>query len=171
LLEKRRKLRAAMDAAPPLEGERQKNEKLIVDGEKQLETITETHRQKMSPLYSRRFEINQVRKLASQAKDDLRSTCEDRELLVKFAALNEELIEFTNERAKLQTDITQMQIWKESDIHESAKTPSSTEVNRYNERVQDYGTSIERMEEKIPALDARIDELNKQLNQLKLLES
>jgi len=38
--------------ARPLEGERQRVEKLIIDGEKQLEAIIETHREKMSPLYS-----------------------------------------------------------------------------------------------------------------------
>ncbi len=58
LLAKRRKLRIDMDTAPPLEYERLKVEQLIVDGGKQLEAISETHRQKMSPLYARRFELN-----------------------------------------------------------------------------------------------------------------
>lgn len=47
LLAKRRKLRIAMDAAPPLETERLKVEQRIMDGEKQLEAIIETHRQEM----------------------------------------------------------------------------------------------------------------------------
>lgn len=40
------------------------SEQLNVDGEKQFEAIIETHRQKMSPLYARRFDLNQIRKIA-----------------------------------------------------------------------------------------------------------
>ena len=35
-----------------------------MDGEKQLEAIIETHRQKMSLLYARRFDLNQIPKIA-----------------------------------------------------------------------------------------------------------
>jgi len=168
LLAKRRKLRTDMDAAPPLEGERQKVEQLIVDGEKQLEAIIETHREKMSPLYSRRFDLNQIRKQAQQSQEELRATCEDREVLARYEAVNEDLTELTNERGKLQTDINQMRIWKESDMHESTRTQFRSEVKRYIERTQDYAARMESMQEKLPALDARIDELSKQLNQLEL---
>ena len=58
LLAKRRKLRIDMDSAPPLESERLKVEQLIVGDGKQLEVISETRRQKMSPLYPRRFDLN-----------------------------------------------------------------------------------------------------------------
>jgi len=78
--------------------------------------------------------------------------------------VNEELTELTNERAKLQTDITQMRIWKESDIHESTTTPFRGEVNRHIESAGDYQDRIESMEKKLPAINARIDELNKQVN-------
>lgn len=40
------------------------SEQLNVDGEKQLEAIIETHRQKMSLLYARRFDLNQIPKIA-----------------------------------------------------------------------------------------------------------
>lgn len=168
LLAKRRKLRIEMDAAPPTESERLKVEQLIVDGEKQLEAITETHREKMSPLYARRFELNQIRKVAQQSQDDLRATCEDRELLARFNAVNDELTELTNERGRLQTDIKQMQIWMEGDRHESKITAFASEAMRFTERADDYEAKIARVEEKLPALTARIDELNKQLNQLEL---
>lgn len=40
------------------------SEQLIADSEKQLEAIIETHRQKMSLLYARRFDLNQIPKIA-----------------------------------------------------------------------------------------------------------
>ncbi len=46
-----------------------KIEQLIVDGERQLEAIIEMRRQKMSPLYAHRFDLNQIRKIAPQAQD------------------------------------------------------------------------------------------------------
>lgn len=64
LLAKHCKLRIDIDAAPPVESERLKVEQLIVDGEKQLEAIIETHRHKMSPLYVHRFDLNQIPKIA-----------------------------------------------------------------------------------------------------------
>ena len=168
LLAKRRKLRIDMDAAPPLESERLKVEQLIVDGEKQLEAIIETHRQKMSPLYARRFDLNQIRKIAQQAQDDLRSSCEDREMLARFEAVNEELTELTNEQGKIQADIKQMKIWMESDRHESKITAFASEAMRFTERADDYEAKIAGLQEKLPALNARIDELSRQLNQIEL---
>ena len=41
-------------------------------------------------------ELNQIRKFAQQTQDDLRSCCEDREILARFEAVNEELTELTN---------------------------------------------------------------------------
>ena len=169
LLAKRRKLRIDMDAAPPLESERLKVEQLIVDGEKQLEAIIETHRQKMSPLYARRFDLNQIRKIAQQAQDDLRSSCEDREILARFETVNEELTELTNEQGKLHADIKQMKIWMDGDRHESKITAFASESMRFTERADDYETKISRLEEKLPALSLRIDELSKQMNETELL--
>jgi hypothetical protein len=84
----------------PLASEGLKVEQLIVDGEKQFEAIIETHRQKMSPFYARRFDLNQIRKIAQQAQDDLRSSCEDREILARFESVNEELTEPANDQGK-----------------------------------------------------------------------
>ncbi|MEI7458898.1 MAG: hypothetical protein WCK15_05780 [Pirellula sp.] len=83
---------------------------MIIDGEKQFEAIIETRREKMSPLYSRRFDLNQIRKQAQQFQDELRATCEDREVLARYEEVNEKLTELSNERGKLQTEINQMRI-------------------------------------------------------------
>ena len=157
-----------MDAAPPLESERLKVEQLIIDGEKQLEAIIETYRQKLSPFYARRFELIQIRKVAQQSQDDLRATCEDRELLARFNVANDELTALINERDKLQADIKQMQIWMDGDRHESKITTFASEAMRFTERADVNEAKITRIEEKLPALNARIDELSKQLNQLEL---
>lgn len=99
----------------------------------------------------------------------MRATCEDRELLARFNVVNDELTELTNERGRLQTDIKQMQIWMEGDRHESKITAFASEAMRFTERSDDYEAKIaRRLEEKLPPLTARIDELNKQLNQLEL---
>jgi hypothetical protein len=52
-----------------------------------------------------RFDVSQIRKIAQQAQDDLRSSCEDREILARFETVNEELTELTNEQGKLNADI------------------------------------------------------------------
>ena len=57
-----------------------------------------------------------------------------------------------NERGKLQTDINQMRIWKESDMHESTRTQFRSEVKRYMERAQDYASRMESVQERLPAL-------------------
>lgn len=81
LLEKRRKLRAEMDAIEPLRDEAAKVERQIKKGEKEFEALSEKHKAEMSPLYARRFEISQIRKRSDRAREELRDTCEDRELL------------------------------------------------------------------------------------------
>lgn len=68
---KRRKLRIDMDSTPALESDRLKVEQMIVDGQKQLEAIFETHRQKMALLYSRRFDLPPIRKVAQQANTSM----------------------------------------------------------------------------------------------------
>ena len=39
---------------------------------------------------------------------------------------------------------------------------------RFTERADDYEVKIARMQEKLPKLNARIDELSRQLNQIEL---
>ena len=53
-------------------------------------------------------------------------------------------------------------------MHESTRTLFRSEVKRYIERTQDDASRMDSMQEKLPALDARIDELTKELNQLEL---
>ena len=122
----------------------------------------------MSPLYERRFELNRIRKLAQQSQDELRSSFEDRERLARFNAANDGLTELSNEQSKLLAVITQMQIWMEGDRHESKITAFASEAMRFTERADENEAKIARVEEKLPALNSRIDELNKQLNQLEL---
>ena len=51
--------------------------------------------------YSRRFDLNQIRKQAQYSQEEFRATCENRELFVRFDSAVEELTELTNERGKL----------------------------------------------------------------------
>ncbi|MEI7458897.1 MAG: hypothetical protein WCK15_05775 [Pirellula sp.] len=44
-------------------------------------------------------------------------------------------------------------------MHESTRTQLRSEVKRYIERTQNDASRMESMQEKLPALDARIDEL------------
>lgn len=48
----------------------------------------------------------------------------------------------------------------------------ASEAMRFTERADNYEAKIARLQEKLPALNARVDELSRQLNQieLKLLE-
>ncbi len=109
-----------------------------------------------------------IRKIAQQAQDDLRSSCEDREIFSRFEAVNEELTELTNEQGKIQADIKQMKIWMEGDRHESKITAFASEAKRFTERADDYEAKIACLEEKLRTLSARIDELSRQLNQIEL---
>ena len=65
-------------------------------------------------------------------------------------------------------NIKQMQIWMEGDRHESKITPFASEAMRFTERADDNEAKIARIEEKLPALNTRIDELSKHLNQIEL---
>ena len=113
-------------------------------------------------------ELNQIRKIAQQAQYDLRSCCEDREILARFESVNEELTELTNEQGKIQADIKQMKIWMDGDRHESKVTAFASEAMRFTERADDYEAKIARLHEKLPALNARIDELSRQMNQIEI---
>jgi prefoldin subunit 5 len=56
----------------------------------------------------------------------------------------------------------------EGDRHESKITAFPSEAMRFTERADDYEAKIARMQEKLPALNARIDELSRQLSQIEL---
>jgi chromosome segregation ATPase len=123
----------------------------------------------MSSLYARRFDLNQIRKIAPQAQDDLRSSCEESEILARFeSSVNEELTELTNEQGKIQADIKKTKIWMDGDRHESKITAFASEAIRFAEQADDYEAKIAGLQEKLPALNARLDELSRQLNQIEL---
>lgn len=82
--------------------------------------------------------------------------------------MNKELTELTNEQGKIQADIEQMKIWMDGDRHESKITAFASEAMRFTERADDYEAKITGLQEKLPALNARIDELSRQLNQIEL---
>lgn len=109
-----------------------------MDGEKQLDAIIEMYRRKMPPLYARRVNLNQIRKIVQQLQGDIRSSREDREMLARFEAEKEELTELTNEQGKIQADIKQMKIWMDGDRHESKITAFVSEAMRFTERADDY---------------------------------
>jgi chromosome segregation ATPase len=112
--------------------------------------------------------LNLIRKVEQQAQADLRSSCEDREIIARVEAVNEELTEWTNEQGKIQADIKQMKIWMDGDRHESKITAFAGEAMRFTERADDYEAKIASLQEKLPALTARIEELSRQLNQIEL---
>ena len=69
----------------------------------------------------------------------------------------------TNEQGMLNADITQMKIWMDGDRHESKITDFASETMRFTERADDYEAKIAGLQEKLPALNARIDGLSKYL--------
>ncbi len=74
----------------------------------------------------------------------------------------------TNEQGKIRADIKQMKIWMDGDRYESKITAFASEAMRFTERADDYEAKIAGLQEKLPALNARIDELCSQLNQIEL---
>ena len=82
--------------------------------------------------------------------------------------MNKELTELTNEQGKIQADIKQMKIWMDGDRHQSKITALASEAMRVTERTNDYEAKIAGLQEKLPALNARTDELSRQLNQIEL---
>lgn len=82
--------------------------------------------------------------------------------------MNEGLTELTNEQGKIQAVITQMKILMDGDRHELKITAFASEAMRFTERADHYEAKIAGLQEKLPAINARIDELSRQLNQIEL---
>ncbi len=61
-----------------------------------------------------------------------------------------------------------MKIWMDGDRHESKITAFASEAMRFTERADDYEAKIAGLQEKLPSLTARIDELSRQLNQIEI---
>jgi chromosome segregation ATPase len=172
LLDKRRKLRAEMDAIQPLRDEVAKVDSRIKKGEKEFEALSEKHKAEMSPLYARRFEISQIRKRSDRAREELRDTCEDRELLEEYEAVQSELSAADVERGRIQKEIGQLRVWADGDKHEASVTAFHSEATRYEQQAETYQERITEFEAKFEPLDRTVAELTDRMASLeqRLLE-
>jgi predicted nucleic acid-binding Zn-ribbon protein len=168
LLTKRRKLREQMLAIDPLAGEAKKVEKAIADGEQELERITERHKEKMSPIYARRFEISQIRKLADQARDDLRATCEDRELVAEYEELQPKIDGLRRQCGEIEREIHQREVWRDGDLREGGISPFDSEKSRYSERAREHQQRIDDLERGLSPLRQELEALDSQMEELEL---
>ena len=82
--------------------------------------------------------------------------------------MNEELTELTNELGKIQADIKLMKIWMAGDLG-FVGIGSLGETHGFTgKRVELRFMPVAGLQERRPALGARIDELSGQLNQIEL---
>jgi chromosome segregation ATPase len=148
-----------MDAIQPLRDEAAKVDSQIKKGEKKFEALSEKHKAEMSPLYARRFEISQIRKRSDRAREELRDTCEDRELLEEYEAVQSELNAADVERGRIQKEIGQLRVWADGDKHEATVTAFHSEATRYEQQAETYQERIAEFEAKLDPLDRSIAEL------------
>lgn len=163
LLTKRRKLRQQMDAIAPLESESLSLKKQIADGEAELEQITARLEEKLAPLYVRRLEINKTREQASEARRELRSSCEDAELVERYETIEPQLSEVEHRKAMIERDIEQHRTWLDGDEHEASITQFATERKRYLERVESHKQRIANLESQLKPLQQQFASLSQQL--------
>ncbi|QDT05331.1 hypothetical protein K227x_37310 [Rubripirellula lacrimiformis] len=170
LLARRRRLRDEYDAIAPLESEATKLAKQIDAAEQTLEALTAKHESEMSPLYIRRTEINTIRKRASQARMELRNTCEDRELVVEYDSVVEELSAADHARASLAEEMDKRESWARQDREKGKATPFKNEANRYKEQAEaheailaDLRAKYEPAEYTVNALQERLSEIEDRL--------
>jgi chromosome segregation ATPase len=172
LLEKRRTLRAEMDAIEPLRDEAAKVDGQIKQGEKEFEALSAKHKAEMSPLYALRFEISQVRKRSDRAREELRDTCEDRELLEEYEAVQSELNAADVARGRIQKEIGQLRVWADGDKHEATVTAFHSEATRYEQQAETHQERIAEFEAQLEPLDHAVAELTDRMASLeqRLLE-
>lgn len=170
LLARRRKMRAEMDAIIPLESEADKLGKQIKDAEQAFETQTKKHEEQTSPLYLRRTEINAIRKQAARARDELRDTCADRELLTEYESVQEELNAVEHERATIADEITNRERWIRQDQDKAEATAHDSERRRYEARAEthrevlaDWQAKLEPVDRVVAGLQDRMSSLEEML--------
>lgn len=166
LLERRRKLRAEMDAAPPLESEDRKLAKQIDRAETERKQLVDEREAAMAPMYQRRHEIKEIRKRASEAQRDLRSTCEDRELLEEYEATRAEYHEAQAECERLEQEIRQQRRWAEIDREKAEMAGVKAEANRYNRQADDYEANVARFQEQLEPLSEHAADLHATLAEI-----
>ncbi|QDV58708.1 hypothetical protein [Rosistilla oblonga] len=138
LLARRRKLRAEMDAIEPLESEAVKVDRKISEAEQAFEAMTAKHEEQTSPLYIRRNEIKAIRKRATQARSELRDSCEDRELVSAYESVLEDLHEAQHERAGIDEEITKRESWIRQDKEKAEVTHVVQEQRRYRSQAKEH---------------------------------
>jgi len=163
LLERRRKLRAEMDAAPPLEPEDRKLAKQIERAETELKKLVDEREAAMAPLYQRRHEIKQICKRATEAQRELRATCEDKELLEEYEATREHYHEAQTDCNHLEKEIAQHQRWAVIDREKAEMAGVKAEVARYNRQADDYEAKIARFQEQLEPLSEHAADLHAML--------
>ncbi|GAA4446073.1 hypothetical protein [Novipirellula rosea] len=172
LLARRRKLRADMDAIEPLENEAVKVDQKISEAEQAFEAMTAKHEEEMSPLYIRRNEIKAIRKRATQARSELRDSCEDRELIAEYDSVLEYLHEAQQELACLDEEITKRESWIRQDKEKAEVTLFDQERKRYRSQVEEHERILADLNSKRKPLDEAVGEFEKKLSAIesRLLE-
>ncbi|TWT71498.1 hypothetical protein [Crateriforma conspicua] len=166
LLEKRRNLRAEMDAGPPLDSEDRKLAKQIDRAETELKQLVDEREAAMAPMYQRQHEIKQIRKRATEAQRELRSTCEDKELLEEYEATRERYHEAQTECDHLEKEIAQHQRWAVIDREKAEMAGVKAEVTRYNRQADDYEAKIARFQEQLEPLSEHAADLHAMLAEI-----
>ncbi len=172
LLARRRKLRDEYDAIAPLESEATKVGKQIEGAEKTFEAMTAKHEEEMSPLYIRRNEINAIRKRATQARMELRNTCEDRELVAEYDAVVEELSAADHTRASLGEEMDKRESWMRQDQEKAKATPFRQEADRYTSQAEEHEAILANLQAKFEPADDAVNAIQERLSEIedRLLE-
>ncbi|TWT71519.1 hypothetical protein [Crateriforma conspicua] len=166
LLARRRKLRAEMDAIEPLEREAKKVDKQLAEAEQAFEAMTAKHEEQTTPLYIRRNEINGIRKRANQARQDLRNTCEDREIVADYEAITEQLNAAEHNRATLSEEIGRRENWKRQDEEKAEATAFDHERKRYTNQAKEHARVLADLHAKLEPADVEVACLQERLSQL-----
>lgn len=164
LLARRRKLKADMDAIAPLESEATKVNQQIADAEAAIEELQRKHDEKVSPLYSRRSEINAIRKRAKQAERDLRDSCEDRELVAEYESAVEQLNEAQHELSALEDRIRERESWLRQDTEKAEVSHFVQEQRRYRSQVSEHERILADLQAKMEPIKNSVHDLQERLS-------
>lgn len=166
LLTRRRQMRTDMDAAAPLEREAKKVDKQITDAEKAFEAMSRKHEEQTTPLYIRRNEINAIRKRSNQARQELRTSCDDRELVADYEAVVEALHEAQHHRGHLADEISKRKSWQRQDTEKADATLFDHERKRYRTQAKEHATILADLQAKLEPADAEVVNIEERLSQI-----
>lgn len=134
-----------------------------------IQELTKKHEAEVAPLYARHSEINGIRKRASRAREELRETCADRELLAEYASVQEELNAAEHERATIAEEITKRERWIRQDEEKAETTPYDSERRRYQDRVETHREILVNWKAKLEPVDRSVDALQHRMANLETL--